>query len=105
VVSFLGRITIMAVQTPSDLLCIDAHKHSARHRVELEASTRCACFFCFRTFPTASIKVWIDSNQTALCPACGVDSVIGSASEHRLDDAFLRLMHQHFFAQRSKMMR
>jgi hypothetical protein len=79
------------------VLCIAAHKHSMRHRAEIEASTRCACFFCFRTFAATDIKTWIDGNQTALCPRCGVDSVLGSASTHRLDDAFLRGMHQHFF--------
>src|SRR5688572_14236849 len=74
-----------------------AHKHASRHRVELEASTRCGCFFCFKTFAPGTIKAWIDAKQTALCPMCGVDSVIGSASSHRLDDAFLRKMHLHFF--------
>lgn len=79
-------------------LCVEAHKHASRHRAELEASARCGCFFCFRTFGHAEIKVWIDSNQTALCPKCGVDSVLGSASNHRLDDTFLRGMHTHFFS-------
>lgn len=88
--------------TPEALRCIDAHKHASRHRVELEASASCGCFFCFRTFPPASIKAWIDGKQTALCPSCGVDSVIGSASTHRIDDAFLRKMHKHFFSYRSK---
>jgi hypothetical protein len=77
--------------------CIAAHKHSSRHRAEIEASTQCACFFCFRSFAATDIKTWIDGNQTALCPKCGVDSVLGSASTHRLDIAFLRGMHQHFF--------
>jgi hypothetical protein len=79
-------------------LCVAAHKHSSRHRAEIEASARCGCFFCFRTFSSTEIKAWTDANQTALCPACGVDSVIGSASKHRLDDDFLRGMHTHFFS-------
>ncbi len=79
-------------------LCTAAHKHSSRNRVEIETSTRCACFFCFRTFRHTEIKAWIDANQTALCPACGVDSVLGSASKHRLDDTFLRGMHTQFFS-------
>lgn len=78
--------------------CIAAHKHSSRHRAEIEASARCGCFFCFRTFRSVEITDWIDSNQTALCPACGIDSVIGSASNHRLDDTFLRDMHRQFFS-------
>ena len=49
-----------------------------------------------------SIKAWIDAKQTALCPGCGVDAVIGSASSYRIDEAFLRRMHGQFFAYRSK---
>jgi hypothetical protein len=75
-----------------------ARTHAMQHRAEIEASPRCGCFFCFRTFANASIKNWIDKDQTALCPSCGVDAVIGSASNHRLDDVFLRRMHTHFFA-------
>jgi hypothetical protein len=89
--------------TPAESkLCVAAHVHASQHRGEVEASEKCACFFCFRTFAPATIKAWIDKNQTALCPACGVDSVIGSASQHRLDDAFLRKMHGTYFAYRSK---
>lgn len=60
------------------------------------------CFFCFRTFRSSGIKARIDANQMVLCPTCGVDSVIGSASNHRLDDAFLRGMHTRFFASQNK---
>ena len=76
--------------------------HASKHREELDRSTRCACFFCFRSFATADITAWIDKNQTALCPRCGLDSVLGTASGHILDDRFLRRMHQHHFAFRSR---
>src|SRR4051794_313901 len=86
-----------ALRAADTALLVAAHKHSTRHRVEVESSQSCACFFCFRKFPTSTIKAWIDTDQTALCPSCGVDSVIGSAASVRLDDAFLRKLHQHFF--------
>jgi hypothetical protein len=79
-------------------LYVSAHKHASRHRAEIESSSRCGCFFCFRSFASSDIKAWIDANQTALCPRCGVDAVLGNASQHRLDDTFLRGMHTHFFA-------
>jgi len=81
---------------------IAAHIHSTKHRPAMEASAQCACFFCFRSFAPAQIKSWIDGNQTALCPHCGIDAVLGSASPHRIDSQFLRQMHQHYFAYRSK---
>jgi hypothetical protein len=80
---------------------IAARVHASKHRVELEASERCGCFFCFRIFATTDIKTWVDSDQTALCPHCGIDSVIGSAY-CRIGDQFLRRMHQHHFAYRSR---
>lgn len=80
----------------------DARLHASKHRAEIEGSGRCGCFFCFRTFPPSLIKAWTDSNQTALCPSCGVDSVLGSGSSHRLDEGFLRKMHLHCFGPRSK---
>src|SRR6188474_1232150 len=68
---------IRTMTTIESELFVAAQKHANRHRAEIEASTRCGCFFCFRTFPHTEINAWIDASQTALCPACGVDSVIG----------------------------
>jgi hypothetical protein len=79
-----------------------AHAHASKHRAEIEASARCACFFCFRTFAPSTIKAWIEGNQTALCPHCGIDAVLGTVADLRIDDGFLRKMHQHHFAYRSK---
>jgi hypothetical protein len=80
---------------------IAAHKFASKHRGALEASEMCACFFCFRRFTSADIKKWVDVDQTALCPHCGLDSVLGNASV-RIDDRFLRKMHQHHHGYRSK---
>lgn len=44
-----------------------AHKHSIRHRAELEASEICGCFYCLSTYPPTEIAEWIDDGQTALC--------------------------------------
>jgi hypothetical protein len=89
----------MPAVTSIDTALYDAaFAHASRHRAEIHASTRCGCYFCFHTFPHTEIKAWVDSDQTALCPACGIDAVIGDASKHRLDGRFLRQMHTHFFS-------
>lgn len=82
-------------------LYISSHKHASKHRSELEASEKCACFFCFRTFASTDIHKWVDGDQTALCPHCGIDSVLGNAAV-RIDERFLRKMHQHHHGYRSK---
>lgn len=88
----------MPAVTPSTILCNAAREHASRHRVEIQASARCGCYFCFHNFPTTDIRIWVDANQTALCPSCGLDAVIGDASKHRLDGTFLRQMHTQFFS-------
>ena len=78
-----------------------AHRHSSRHRAEVFASAACGCFYCGATFPPAAIAEWVDEweeiGQTALCPQCGIDSVIGSESGYPLTPEFLAAMHQHWF--------
>ena len=85
-----------------DPICAAARIHAQRHRSELLASKTCGCFFCFQQFPATEITKWIDGNQTALCPRCGIDAIVGSSSGFVISDNFLRRMHRAFFVQHSK---
>ena len=78
----------------------DAHKHSSNHRQELERSSEAGCFYCCSIFDPALITEWIDGRgprQTALCPRCGIDSVIGDRSGFPVSKEFLSLMRAHWF--------
>jgi hypothetical protein len=88
------------VTMPPDLKA--AHKHSSKHRSEVLASQSCGCFHCRAVFPPSEITRWVDEDstgvgQTAMCPRCHIDAVIGSASGLTLDGAFLKRMHTHWF--------
>jgi NAD-dependent SIR2 family protein deacetylase len=74
-----------------------AHKRSSGHRGELEESTLCGCFYCLAIFPPSDIDEWVDDGQTALCPKCGIDSIIGLASGYPITTEFLQRMHDHWF--------
>jgi hypothetical protein len=80
---------------------IQAHGHSIRHRDEILASEICGCFFCCQTFTPAEITDWIDERtgdgHTALCPHCGVDSVLGSNSGYPITPEFLSEMRKQWF--------
>ncbi|KAB0489149.1 cytoplasmic protein, partial [Pseudomonas vancouverensis] len=39
----------------------------------------------------------VDGGNTALCPKCGIDSVIGSASNAPVNPEFLLKMYEHWF--------
>jgi hypothetical protein len=76
---------------------VRAHARSIRHRAEILASRRCGCFYCLASFAADAIEAWVDAGQTARCPRCGIDSVIGDASGFPIDETFLRRMRQHWF--------
>lgn len=82
----------------SDLDYIAAHKHCTRHRREIEGSEICGCFFCLAIFSPQSITMWLNEGDgTAMCPECGIDSVIGSASGYPITHEFLTRMNRHWF--------
>jgi len=77
-----------------------AHRHSSIHRDEVLASEVVLCLYCQQSFPPKQITEWIDNEQTALCPRCGIDSIIGSKSGFPVSDAaFVAAMHAYWFQQ------
>jgi hypothetical protein len=78
-----------------------AHRHSIRHRDEILTSEMCGCFCCLAVFPPSEIRKWVDTTegvgQTALCPKCDIDSVIGSKSGYKIEPEFLDQMRKHWF--------
>jgi hypothetical protein len=77
-----------------------AHDHSTANRAELERSRECRCFYCLAIFAPAEIREWIadEGGDTAVCPRCGVDSVIGSASGVSLSDSVFEEMQTRWFS-------
>lgn len=59
-----------------------AAKHSYNNKHEIEKSKMCGCYYCMRTFPASLIRYqdYVMLDNSALCPLCGIDAVIGDAS-------------------------
>jgi hypothetical protein len=87
---------------------VAAHEHCSNHRTELAASTVCGCFHCCRLFAPGEIVDWIDPapemveevgrpGQTARCPRCGIDAVIGDRCGFPITAVFLDVMRAHWF--------
>ncbi|HEU4452471.1 MAG TPA: cytoplasmic protein [Longimicrobium sp.] len=75
----------------------DAHRASSLHREQVLASEVCGCFYCRRTYPPSEIQEWTDGGETALCPRCGIDAVIGSASGWPITRELLTRMKSFWF--------
>ena len=73
------------------------HKESSNHREVLNKRLLCGCFFCCKTYHPSEIKEWTDAQQTALCPKCGVDSVIPLAVGGPDNKTILEEMFEYWF--------
>lgn len=86
----------------------ELHKHSDHNRTELEDSEVCGCFYCLRIFDPKEIVEWIDRsgaempNDTALCPHCDIDAVIGDVVAMPTY-SLLESMHIRWFCRTTKL--
>ena len=77
---------------------IEAHKFSANHRNQIMNDKKCGCFYCLKIFNPKEICYWLkDESGTAVCPYCGVDSIVGESSGFPVTKDFLKKMHQYWF--------
>ncbi|MBY0597069.1 hypothetical protein [Bacillus bingmayongensis] len=75
----------------------DVHRFYSHNRTYLEKDTMCGCFYCLKIFHPSRINEWWDDDNTAVCPYCGIDSVIGENSGYKVAESFLKEMHQRWF--------
>ena len=76
----------------------EAHQHCTSNYKELEKSKICGCFHCKKVFNPREINEWIqDSELTAVCPHCNIDSIIGDASGYSITKKFLKEMYEYWF--------
>jgi hypothetical protein len=74
------------------------HRLCANHRQAVLASTTCGCFYCQKTFASSEVEDWVDDEEgTALCPRCGIDSVIPESETYKLTPDLLRDMNEYWF--------
>jgi len=74
-----------------------AHKDCGpgnNHKQRVLAGSNVGCFYCLEMYPHAEIIEWT-LDDCALCPHCGIDSVLPEAPYLSLD--FLKKMHEYWF--------
>ena len=88
--------------TIQNLDFVKAHNHH-HYRQEILDSKICGCFYCLESFSPSEIIEWHGEDYKeleplALCPKCGIDSVIGSASGFPIEYSFLKKMREFWFS-------
>lgn len=67
-----------------------------RRKIEKKGHA-CGCFHCSEQYDSSEIKAWTDNKRTALCPYCGIDSVLFENTEYPLTTSLLNQMHSAWF--------
>ncbi len=60
---------------------------SMKNRKLLETTKECGCYSCLEVFDPKLIQQWTDQSQTAICPFCGIDSIIIETDKKVLEAA------------------
>jgi uncharacterized Zn finger protein len=79
------------------------HSISSDNKALIGESEQCGCFYCGRIFPSTDVKQYVRKSRkdpqptTALCPHCGIDSVV-SDNAVELNIAMLVEMRERWFS-------
>jgi hypothetical protein len=72
------------------------YQHSRLNRQFMVPGSACRCFHCLKEFPAEDVSHWTDRGKTALCPRCGIDSVLSNSADELTDDLIRRLQATYF---------
>ena len=61
-----------------DAVLFNAQRYSIHNMGKLIEDKKCGCFYCGSIFDPMEISEWTDAD-TALCPYCGIDAILGES--------------------------
>ena len=81
------------------------HDACGWHEEAILKSKICGCFHCLSIFPPNEIEEWIEEREdcprgpgkTAVCPKCGIDSVLPDNIDSEITVKLLAEMQNRFF--------
>lgn len=76
---------------------IKLHKCAIYNRKDIQQSDTCGCFYCKNIFYAGDITEWTDNGETAICPHCGVDSVICNKKDYIVTEEDLNMLNRYYF--------
>jgi hypothetical protein len=86
-----------------------AYRYTTNNWAQIQQSKLCGCCNCLQTFTPDEIVAWtglemtdVDDpkateKQSAMCPSCGSEAVLGDRSGYPIDAHFLGLMNEAWF--------
>lgn len=73
------------------------HTYSSHNRNLIAVANKCYCFYCKAIIESREIKDYADNGQTAICPKCGINSIIPDSIEEGVDEKTIAEMNEYWF--------
>jgi Zn finger protein HypA/HybF involved in hydrogenase expression len=73
------------------------HAYASHNKELIEKSDKCYCFHCKSVFESGEIERYLNEETTAICPKCGIDSVIPDGMDEKIDETIISEMHDYWF--------
>ncbi len=75
--------------------------HTTNNDLEILQSHKCSCLFCRHTIDAREVQDWVNDEQgvSAICPECGMDTLIGDASGYSFTKEELREINTTYFGE------
>jgi hypothetical protein len=80
-------------------IILDVPKRSFKNKSLIKSCNNCGCYNCKNIISSKEIKIWTDNWETAICPKCGIDSIIPESSDFKLNEEFLSEVHDYWLKQ------
>ncbi len=74
-----------------------AIKYATSNERALSNSDMAGCYYCKNIYPSNEVTDFLETERTALCPRCGIDSVIPSNSPIKLSPKNLSELNKYWF--------
>lgn len=77
------------------------HKYCRFNRDLIEKSNKCYCFYCKSTLDAKDLLKptvqYINGGKSAICPKCGIDSILPDAIDEKITKEIIDDMYERFF--------
>lgn len=73
------------------------HAYCTNNLELIEKSDKCYCFHCKKMMDSNEITRYLDKENTALCPYCGIDAIIPDCVDEEINDGLINDMHNYWF--------
>lgn len=78
---------------------VRAKEYATHNRQTLSAEQSCGCFYCLRIFDSKEIEWPDEADDTAMCPYCGIDAVIGERFGIPITKQLLKNLREYWFTE------